>query len=106
ILALMAANGSQGLFNRVILQSGTSQAQISLGQDEGESRGANLMSGLCPQNASQAAARCLRHLSVQDILGVQASQGFDPTTAVIRRPGLMSEDISLALEQGNFTGNA
>lgn len=103
IRGLMAATGSESLFDKVILQSGPIvQPQEPLAV--AEARGAEALAALCPAEASEQAAECLRSLSATEILQAQIGTDFD--ARITRRPGVLDQDIPVALAVGSFTGNA
>lgn len=103
IKGLMAADDrTDGLFHRAIIQSGPSLTQETLG--DAETRGADFMSDLCPGETSADAANCLRNLSVADLLDAQAgTPEFD--ASVIQRPGVLEQNVAVALASGQFTGD-
>ena len=101
VLGLMTMEGSEGLFNRAIIQSGAitgAQADMETAEQQGASR----FSGLCPEEATEVAAQCLREADAEDLLAGIA--GLAGGVNMIRRPGVLERNIPDALDDGDFVG--
>ena len=103
IKGLMAANDrTDGLFQRVIVQSGPSFFQET--PTEAEQRGAGFMASLCAGDSSTEAAECLRNLTLEQLLALQAG---DPEfgSEIVQRPGVLEQTVAAALASGQFTAD-
>ncbi|MCK0163952.1 carboxylesterase family protein [Marinobacter sp. S6332] len=103
IKGLMAAHDrTDGLFQRVIVQSGPSFIQET--PTVAEQRGASFMAGVCAEDSSSEAAECLRNLTLEQILSLQAG---DPefSTAIVQRSGILEQNVAAALASGQFTAD-
>lgn len=103
IKGLMAANGrTEGLFQRVIVQSGPSFFQETL--NEAENRGAGFMASACAEDSSPEAAECLRNLTLEQLFNLQAG---DPefSSDIVQRPGVLEQTVAAALASGQFTAD-
>jgi len=101
IKGLMAANDrTDGLFQRVIVQSGPSFFQET--PTQAEQRGAGFMASLCAGDSSPEAAECLRNLTLEQLLALQAG---DPEfgSEIVQRPGVLEQTVAAALASGQFT---
>ena len=98
VLGLMTMEGSEGLFERAIIQSGPvigNQATM----ETAESQGASRFSSSCPeQTDTEAWARCLREADAVDLLA--GFGGADLT----QRPGVLEGSVPDALAAGDFVG--
>ncbi len=103
IKGLMAADDrTDGLFHRVIVQSGPSFFQET--PAEAEQRGAGFLASLCADDSSPEAADCLRNLTLDQILTLQAG---DPEfgSEIVQRPGILDQTVAAALASGQFTAD-
>ncbi|MEQ5814919.1 carboxylesterase family protein [Marinobacter sp. NFXS11] len=103
IKGLMAANDrTDGLFRRVIVQSGPAFFQET--PTDAEQRGADFMASLCADDSSPEAAECLRNLTLEQLLTLQAGDPeFD--SEIVRRPGVLDQTVADALASGQFTAD-
>lgn len=103
IKGLMAANDrTNGLFHRVIVQSGPYFFQET--PTEAEQRGAGFMASLCADDASPEAAECLRNLTLEQILTLQAGEP-EFGSEIVQRPGVLEQTVAAALASGQFTAD-
>jgi len=103
IKGLMAANDrTDGLFHRVIVQSGPSFFQETA--TEAEQRGAGFMASLCADDASPEAAECLRNLTLEQLLALQAGEP-EFGSEIVQRPGVLEQTVAAALASGQFTAD-
>ena len=101
VLGLMTMEGSGGLFGRAIIQSGPiTGAQPTL--ETAEQQGASRFSSVCPEEATEAAAQCLREADAEDLLAGLA--GLGGGVGLIRRPGVLERNVPEALSDGDFVG--
>lgn len=98
VLGLMTMEGSEGLFGRAIIQSGAiTGAQAAM--ETAEQQGASRFASACPEEATEAAAQCLREADVENLLA-----GLGGGVNMIRRPGVLERNIPEALSDGDFVG--
>ena len=98
VLGLMSMEGSEGLFERAIIQSGPVTGNQAT-METAESQGASRFSSSCPeQQDTEAWAQCLREVDALDLLA-----GFGGAD-LIRRPGVLERNITDALADGDFVG--